>query len=131
MRRNKYDQKIRKLKGGLTKAESDQIDAYFDALEERIVNGEEAETGGEGETATPKKALLNLNAVIDQKNGVLVPETKGFDGMPDPSVKADVEKDAEKDRFVVTVEAHVGKAVYIWTGIYQGSYDRGYEKCAE
>ena len=101
------------------------------ALEERIVNGEEAETGGEGETATPKKALLNLNAVIDQKNGVLVPETKGFDGMPDPSVKADVEKDAEKDRFVVTVEAHVGKAVYIWTGIYQGSYDRGYEKCAE
>ena len=36
MRRNEYDQKIRKLKGGLTIEESAKIDAYFNALEERI-----------------------------------------------------------------------------------------------
>ncbi len=102
------------------------------ALEERIVNGEtQTVTGGEGEAATPKKALIDLNNVVVQKGGKLVGEMDGFDGMPDARVKADVEKDAEKDRYVVTVEAHVGKAVYFWTGIYQGSFSEGYEKCAE
>lgn len=96
------------------------------ALEARIVNGEERnEGGGEGEAGTPKKALLEL------KDGVLVPEMDGFSGMPDARVRADVEEDVEKDRYVVTVEAHVGKAVYFWTGIYQGSYNEGYQKCAE
>ena len=102
------------------------------ALEERIINGEKKkETGGEGEVVTPKKALLDLGAVIDQKKGILVPKMEGFDGMPEAYVIAIVEKDAEMDRYVVTVEGHAGKAVYFWTGIYQGSYDRGYEKCAE
>ena len=90
-----------------------------------------AEGNENGEEEKPKAALINLKEVIERKKGELVPEMEGFDGLPDARVKADVEEDAEKDRYVVTVEAHVGKAVYIWTGIYEGSYDEGYDKCAE
>ena len=92
------------------------------ALEERIINGEEKKE--DDETYVPKKALLEL------KNNTTLVDMSGFDGMPDASVTAKVMID-EGGRSVLTVRSKVGKASYIWKGIYQGSYTEGYKKCAE
>ena len=91
------------------------------ALEERIINGE-AER--EDPNFVPKKALLELT-----NNATLV-DMSGFDGMPDASVTAKVKLD-EAGRYVLTVKSEVGKASYIWTGIYEGSFSEGYKKCAD
>lgn len=101
------------------------------ALEERILNGEEENDGtGEGEEQEPKKSLLDLEKVLGQNNKKTIMEMSGFDGLPNASVEAVLSKDAG-GRFVVKVTSNVGKAAYIWTGIYQTNKDEGYEKCAE
>ncbi|MBR6851547.1 MAG: hypothetical protein IKM88_15085 [Lachnospiraceae bacterium] len=91
------------------------------ALEERIINGEEEK---EDPNYVPKEALLELT-----NNATLV-DMSGFDGMPDASVTAKVKLD-EAGRYVLTVKSEVGKASYIWTGIYEGSFSEGYKKCAD
>ena len=98
------------------------------ALEERIINGEKADEVEEG--AEPKKALLDPEKVLGQSDHKTIMEMSGFDGLPDASVEAVLSKDAG-GRFVVKVTSKVGKAAYIWTGIYQAQKDEGHEKCAE
>ncbi len=105
------------------------------ALEERIVNGEEsagsAETDNPEETAEPAKSLLDLQSLLGAGTSVTLMEPmSGFAGLPDASVAAELTKDTA-GRYVVKVTSRVGKASYIWTGIYQGDKDKGYEKCAE
>lgn len=92
------------------------------ALEERILNGEAEKEEDPG--YVPKAALLELT------DNATLADMKGFDGMPDASVKAKVRVD-ENGRYVLTVRSEVGKASYIWTGIYEGSFSEGYKKCAD
>ena len=84
------------------------------SLESRILN---ADT----ENGTPTQLPLS--------DGATLVDMSGFDGMPDAEVEAVVSKDA--DRYVLTVTSNVGKATYIWTGIYKGSAAKGYKKCLE
>ncbi len=83
------------------------------SLESRIINPD-------GDKATG----LVLNA------GDKLVDMSGFDGMPEGHVEAVVSKD-DADRFVLTVTSKVGKATYIWKGIYKGSEAKGYYKCLE
>ena len=66
---------------------------------------------------------------LELTDGATLVDMSGFDGMPDAEVEAAVSKDA--DRYVLTVTSNVGKATYIWTGIYKGSAAKGYKKCLE
>ncbi|MCR5598051.1 MAG: hypothetical protein K6G19_07750 [Lachnospiraceae bacterium] len=84
------------------------------SLESRILN---ADT----ENGTPTQLPLS--------DGATLVNMSDFDGMPDADVKAVVSTDG--DRYVLTVTSHVGKASYIWEGIYKGSPSEGYRKCVE
>ena len=85
------------------------------SLESRIINPN---------TNTGAAAGLELT------DGAELVDMTGFDGMPEAKVKAVVSKDGA-DRYVLTVTSNVGKAKYIWTGIYKGSLAKGYKKCLE
>ncbi|MBR3514775.1 MAG: hypothetical protein IKO10_00345 [Lachnospiraceae bacterium] len=92
------------------------------ALEERIVN-----QGDDG------KPLLNLETYVSSTEPTAEKQVmyrSGFMGMPDATVDAEVKKDAA-GRFILTVKSNVGKATYLWTGIYQLDTTKGFVKCAE
>ncbi|MCR5634006.1 MAG: hypothetical protein K6F90_01705 [Lachnospiraceae bacterium] len=83
-----------------------------DTLEEKILNPDDS---GEYKTG------------LELISGTELVNMTGFDGLPGASVTAMVSKDSE-DRYVLTVTSNVGKASYIWTGIYKGSKNEGYKK---
>ena len=85
------------------------------SLESRIINPD-AGTG----TATGL-VLTDGDILVDMSD---------FNGMPNAEVTAAVKMEGT-DRYVVTVTSKVGKASYIWKGIYKGSADKGYKKCLE
>ena len=85
------------------------------SLESRIINPD-AGTG----TATGL-VLTDGDILVDMSD---------FNGMPNAEVIAAVKMEGT-DRYVVTVTSKVGKASYIWKGIYKGSADKGYKKCLE
>ncbi len=85
------------------------------SLESRIINPD---------TNTGAETGLELT------DGATLVDMSGFDGMPDAKVKAVVSADGA-DKYILTVTSNVGKAKYIWTGIYKGSAAKGYKKCLE
>ncbi len=105
------------------------------ALEERILNGEEQEMpeqGTEQEGAgAPKNSLLDLKEMLGENTKKTITEASGFDGLPGASVKAELMRD-ESGRFVVKVSSKVGEATYIWTGVYEQVIEDGsYSKCPQ
>ncbi len=98
------------------------------ALEERILNGENADEVEEG--GEPKKTFLDLKSILGEQDSIqLMEKMTGFDNLPKSSVEAVLTKNNE-NQYIVTVKSIVGEASYIWTGIYRIK-DEGYEKCPE
>ncbi len=85
------------------------------SLESRIINPD-TDTG-----AATGLELIDGDSLVSMS---------GFEGMPNAMVEAVVNKE-DADRYVLTVTSNVGRATYIWKGIYKGSAAKGYKKCLE
>lgn len=85
------------------------------SLESRIINPDVNTGAAAGIVLTDGDKLVDMD---------------GFDGMPEAKVKAVVNSDGP-DRYVLIVTSDVGKAKYIWKGIYKGNATQGYKKCLE